>query len=106
MRVVWRGASAEDVEDGITNPLEQRLRTLDKLHKMTSTSAQGIGRIRDDIRSVLTDIQENDGDWLKDAVLLNALGEAFGEAFLFEEAAKYYRLAAESGNADAPIKAL
>jgi len=45
VRVVWSGASAEDVEDGITNPLEQRLRTLDSLYKMTSTSAQGISSI-------------------------------------------------------------
>jgi multidrug efflux pump subunit AcrB len=45
VRVVWTGASAEDVEDGITNPLEQRLRTLDGLNKMTSTSAQGVSSI-------------------------------------------------------------
>lgn len=45
VRVLWSGASAEDVEDGITNPLEQRLRTLDNLHKMTSTSAQGIASL-------------------------------------------------------------
>jgi multidrug efflux pump subunit AcrB len=45
VRVVWTGASAEDVEDGITNPLEQRLRILDGLHKMTSTSSQGISSI-------------------------------------------------------------
>jgi multidrug efflux pump subunit AcrB len=43
--VVWTGASAEDIEDGITNPLEQRLRTLDNLRKMTSTSTQGISSI-------------------------------------------------------------
>jgi multidrug efflux pump subunit AcrB len=29
VRVVWTGASAEDIEDGITNPLEQRLRSVD-----------------------------------------------------------------------------
>jgi len=45
VRVVWTGASAEDVEDGITNPLEQRLKTVDNLRKMTSTSAQGISSI-------------------------------------------------------------
>ena len=45
VRVVWTGASAEDVEDGITNPLEQRLRTVDNLDKMTSTSSQGISAI-------------------------------------------------------------
>ncbi len=43
--VVWTGASAEDIEDGISNPLEQRLRTLDNLRKMTSTSTQGISSI-------------------------------------------------------------
>ncbi|NCA69658.1 MAG: efflux RND transporter permease subunit [Sphingobacteriia bacterium] len=45
VRVVWTGASAEDIEDGITNPLEQRLRAVDDLRKMTSTSTQGISSI-------------------------------------------------------------
>ncbi|MCG6897272.1 MAG: efflux RND transporter permease subunit, partial [Thiocapsa sp.] len=45
VRVVWTGASAEDIEDGITNPLEQRLRAVDGLRKMTSTSTQGISAI-------------------------------------------------------------
>ncbi|MDO6443308.1 efflux RND transporter permease subunit [Marinobacter sp. 2_MG-2023] len=45
VRVVWSGASAEDVEQGITNPLEQRLRSVDGLKKMTSTSAQSVAAI-------------------------------------------------------------
>ncbi|MDX1755313.1 MAG: efflux RND transporter permease subunit [Marinobacter sp.] len=45
VRVIWSGASAEDVEQGVTNPLEQRLRNIDGLKKMTSTSAQGISSI-------------------------------------------------------------
>src|SRR5690554_5774426 len=45
VRVVWSGASAEDIEQGITNPLEQRLRSLDGLKRMTSTSAQGVSSI-------------------------------------------------------------
>jgi multidrug efflux pump subunit AcrB len=45
VRVVWSGASAEDVENGITTPLEERLRTLDGLKRMTSTSAQGVSSI-------------------------------------------------------------
>ncbi|WP_375191440.1 efflux RND transporter permease subunit [Marinobacter sp.] len=45
VRVVWSGASAEDIEQGITNPLEQRLRSIDGLKKMTSTSAQGVSSI-------------------------------------------------------------
>ncbi|KPQ00191.1 efflux RND transporter permease subunit [Marinobacter sp. HL-58] len=45
VRVVWSGASAEDIEQGITNPLEQRLRSVQGLKKMTSTSAQGVSSI-------------------------------------------------------------
>ena len=41
----WTGASAEDVETGITNPLEQRLRSLDELKEMTSTSASSVSAI-------------------------------------------------------------
>jgi len=45
VRVVWSGASSEDVEIGITTPLEERLKTIDGLKKMTSTSAQGVSSI-------------------------------------------------------------
>ncbi|WP_305906639.1 efflux RND transporter permease subunit [Methylomarinum sp. Ch1-1] len=43
--VVWNGASAEDVETAITIPLEQNLKSIDNLHKMTSTSTQGLATI-------------------------------------------------------------
>ncbi|MFZ0791152.1 MAG: efflux RND transporter permease subunit, partial [Chromatiaceae bacterium] len=45
VRVVWSGASAEDVENGIIIPLEERLKTVDGLKKLTSTSSQGIGAL-------------------------------------------------------------
>ena len=38
VRVEWRGASAEDVEDSISIRIEQELRTIDYVKKMTSTS--------------------------------------------------------------------
>jgi multidrug efflux pump subunit AcrB len=41
IRVEWRGASAEDVEDSITTRIEQELRTIDYVDKMTSTSSYG-----------------------------------------------------------------
>lgn len=44
-RVVWSGASAEDVEIAITRPIEQQLRSLDHVHKISSTSARGISSI-------------------------------------------------------------
>lgn len=43
--VVWSGASAEDVESAITIPLEQNLRSIDNLRKITSTSALGLSTI-------------------------------------------------------------
>ena len=42
---IWSGASSEDVESGITIPLEQRLRSIDNLKEMTSTSATGTSGI-------------------------------------------------------------
>ncbi len=45
VRVIWQGASAEDVESGITVPLEQELRTVDSLKLLSSTSAIGVSAI-------------------------------------------------------------
>ena len=45
VRVVWTGAAAEDVENGITGPLEERLKSVDGLKKLTSTSAQGVANL-------------------------------------------------------------
>jgi multidrug efflux pump subunit AcrB len=45
VRVEWRGAAAEDVEEGITTPLEQKLKTVSGIKHITSTSSQGIGTI-------------------------------------------------------------
>ena len=42
---VWSGASAEDVERAITIPLEQRLRSVDNLKEMSSSSAPGVSGI-------------------------------------------------------------
>lgn len=38
---IWSGASAEDIETGITIPLEQRLRSVNELKEMSSSSAPG-----------------------------------------------------------------
>jgi len=45
VRVVWPGASAEDVEQSITVPLEQALRNIDGAKEMTSTSTRGFSSI-------------------------------------------------------------
>jgi len=41
----WSGASAEDVERALTIPLEQRLRNVDYLKRMSSSSAPGVSGI-------------------------------------------------------------
>lgn len=45
VRVVWPGASAEDVSKSIITPLEQELRDLDDVKEMKSTSYQSSGII-------------------------------------------------------------
>lgn len=45
VHVEWTGASAEDVESAVTDPLEQELRTVDGLRQMTSNSAEGSATI-------------------------------------------------------------
>jgi len=45
VRVVWPGASAEDVERSLTVPIEQALRNLDDVKEMTSTSTRGLSAI-------------------------------------------------------------
>ena len=42
VRVVWSGASTEDVEELITAPLEQALRDVDFIREMTSASSEGV----------------------------------------------------------------
>lgn len=41
VRVIWPGATAEDVAQSITTPIEQELKGLDYVKEMTSTSSRG-----------------------------------------------------------------
>lgn len=43
VQVVWQGASAEDVQLAVTQPLEDELRGLDLLEGIRSTSREGLG---------------------------------------------------------------
>ncbi|TPW10537.1 MAG: acriflavin resistance protein, partial [Halothiobacillaceae bacterium] len=45
VRVVWSGASAEDVESSIVTPVERELRNLNGLKNITSTAATGLAAI-------------------------------------------------------------
>lgn len=43
--VPWRGATAEDVEEAITTPIESELKDLDHVRKVTSISSQGLSLV-------------------------------------------------------------
>jgi len=45
INVVWPGASAQDIENSITTPIEKELRDIDHLKKMNSTSRLGAASI-------------------------------------------------------------
>ena len=50
---IWSGASAEDVETGITIPLEQRLRNVDHIKEMTSSSGSGqVGKVALELKRI------------------------------------------------------
>lgn len=64
VNTLWAGASPEDIERSITSPLEQKLRTLDYLSNMTSTSSHGVSTIvldfdyNADISNALNQVKE------------------------------------------------
>ncbi len=45
VRVVWPGASAEDVESSVTAPLERELRDVNQVKRMSSTTSDGISSV-------------------------------------------------------------
>ena len=96
VRVVWTGASAEDIEQAITIPLEQRLRSLPNLKNMTSTSAQGVSSITlefregtdpiialDDTRQQVDEFRNLPGDAEKPEVTRVARYEPIASLVLF-----------------------
>lgn len=105
-RLVLKSEGGQSRRDKFVD-IDEAITRVNQVYEQAKTSSvQRIGRIRNDLRSVLEDIKANDADWLEDAVLRNALGEAFAEAFLFEDAVHYYELAVRSRKSGAPIKAL
>ena len=66
--VVWQGANPEDITESIVNPLEQKLRYIDRLSDIQSSTRQGsttismefedganLSRAKDDIQQVLNE---------------------------------------------------
>jgi CHAT domain-containing protein/pimeloyl-ACP methyl ester carboxylesterase len=88
-----------DVDEAITK--------IDQItEKAKTASALDMRSLKADLNNLLKDIQEHDAKWLDGARLLEALGQAFAELFLFEEAVEYYDSAIRSGKSAASIKAI
>ena len=104
-RLIIKTESAQSAKDRFVD-IDEAIVKVNQIYELAkTTSAQGIGKIRSDLKSVLADIEEKNKDWLTDATLLNALGEAFGEAFMFKEAVCYYEQAINNEKSSAPVMA-
>lgn len=80
---------------------------VNQLYERAKTaSAQGTRQFKDDLKRIRDKIEKENPTWLNNARLSEALGEAFGEVFWFEEAVKYFDLAIENGKSTASIKAI
>ncbi len=45
VRIAWRGASPREIEEGLTNRIEEALRTQENLRTITSTSVEGVSSV-------------------------------------------------------------
>jgi pimeloyl-ACP methyl ester carboxylesterase len=77
------------------------------LYEMAKTASEkGLEWIRANLMSFSEYLEQNHLNWMIDAKLLEAFGKAFGEAYWFEEAVKYYDRAIGSGESTAAIMAV
>ncbi|HUG33436.1 MAG TPA: CHAT domain-containing protein, partial [Anaerolineales bacterium] len=88
------GISFVDVE-------EAALKVNQQFERAKTASAQNIEIIRGDLIAIVEGIQKVHPQWLDNARLLAALGEAFSEAHMFKEAVEYYDRAVLNGGAAA-----
>jgi CHAT domain-containing protein/pimeloyl-ACP methyl ester carboxylesterase len=92
--------------------IEEAIAKIDQItEKAKTASALDMKRLKNDLNNLLKDlekkdIQVKDSKWLDAPRLLETLGQAFAEVFLFEEAVKFYDAAVRSGKSAASIKAI
>ena len=60
VKTTWEGASAEDVGDSLLTPLENELRNVPNLKKMTSTAHDGIGLVYLEFQDGVTEDKASD----------------------------------------------
>ena len=87
--------------------IEEAIFEIRRRHEISKTTAAlGIEKIQRDLRELREGIEKHNKEWLEDALVSDALGAAFAEAFCFDEAINSYDLAIQNGKSTAAIKAL
>ena len=87
--------------------IEEAILEVNNLFEIAKTaSAQGIDVIRLALENLRDKIKQQNQRWLDDPRLLEALGQAFAEVFLLEEAAMFFDHAIKNSKSTASIKAI
>ena len=105
-RLVIKTAGEQNWKEKFVD-IDEAIVKINQQYEVAKTaSAQGNKKIRGDLKNLRDGIEKDNPDWLKDARLLEALGEAFSEAFWFEEAVKYFDPAVSNRKSTATIRAI
>jgi tetratricopeptide (TPR) repeat protein len=89
----------EDIEEAITAVRQWRGRA-------QTTAVEGRAYLQEKAAGLLKRIEDESADWLEDSRLQEALGELFGEVYMFDKAIEYYQKALENQHCNASIKTI
>jgi len=74
--------------------------------KARTASTLGTKQFKDELQDLHKHINQDNKRWLEDPILLETLGQAFAEVFMFKEAVTFYDEAVKHGKSAASIKAI
>ena len=105
-RLVVKTAGGQGWQEKFVD-IDEAIVKINQQYEIAKTaSAQGIEKIKSDLKNLRDGIEKDHPAWLQDARLLEALGEAFSEAFWFEEAVKYLDPAISNRKSTTSIRAI
>jgi len=87
--------------------VDEAIAKVDQLYERAKTaSTLGIKNLKEELTSLLKDIEEDHLRWVNNPRLLESFGRAFAEMFLLEEAVSFYDRAIVNRKSAASIKAI
>jgi pimeloyl-ACP methyl ester carboxylesterase len=106
-RLVAPREGAAGVSDKFVD-IEEAIVQIRQLSRRAETSsAEGLASLRNSLLQMLKRLQEEcPASWLKESRVQEALGEVFGDVFLFDRAVEYYRMALENEICGASIRTI